>query len=111
MDSNASTDSNHGEPMFVKAAFPEFGAELQIEGFAPVQAFGSVRGRELYFRARHSTWTFEIADHLGNLPSDGEAAADAFYREATFPNAGSMPKATAIQIIKQCLEDYTQKKA
>jgi hypothetical protein len=50
---------------------PEYDATFEVYGNCPVQAFGTVLGRELYCRARHDGWSFDVADHAGNLPSDG----------------------------------------
>lgn len=36
----------------------------RIEGFAPVQAYGSVSGAPFYFRARHDAWHIEIGDWI-----------------------------------------------
>src|SRR5262245_60953803 len=66
---------------------PELRTEYEVYGNAPVQGFGAVMGRDIYFRARHNKWSFEVADHQGELPSDGRAAADGFYREEPHPNA------------------------
>ncbi len=86
---------------------PEFGTSFEVYGAAPVQAFGTVLGRELYFRARHDGWSFDVADHAGNLPSDGFRDSDGFYREGDYPNASSMPLAVAIEVIRRCLSEYT----
>ncbi len=86
---------------------PEFDASFEVYGQAPVQAFGSVLGRELYFRARHDGWSFDVADRAGNLPSDGYRDSDGFYREGDFPDASWMPMAEAVRIIGRCLRQYT----
>jgi hypothetical protein len=85
---------------------PENCYEYEIWGLAPVQGFGKVLGRDLYFRARHQHWSFEVADHLGNLPSDGRASEDGFYREGKYPLASYMPVYQAIEIIDRCLKEY-----
>lgn len=89
---------------------PEFDASFHVNGNCPVQAFGEVRGRELYFRARHGGWSFDIADSAGHLPSDGFMNSDGFYREADFPNAGWMPHLEAVAIIERCLLEYTSQR-
>jgi hypothetical protein len=84
----------------------EYDASFEIYGDCPVQAFGTVGGRELYFRAKHENWSFDVADHAGNLPSDGYRESDGFYREGTYVGAGRMPLRKAIEIIGSCLSEY-----
>ena len=91
--------------LVIKAA--EFDAQYAVQGNCPVQAFGAVLGRELYFRARHGAWSFDVADAQGILPSDGGAGAEAFYREGDFENAGWMRPDKAVKLITKCLEEYT----
>jgi hypothetical protein len=85
---------------------PEYAATFEVYGVAPVQGFGTVCGRDLYFRAKHGGWSFDVADRAGNLPSDGYRDTDGFYREAKYPNAGWMPHREAIDIIERCLQEY-----
>ncbi len=96
---------NGTQLLFVTA--PEFNAEFEFYGNCPVQGFGTVLGREAYFRARHEGWFFEVADQTGSLPSDGSSKPDGFYREADFPNAGWKPHLVAVKIIAACLREYT----
>jgi hypothetical protein len=93
------------ERLYVTA--PEFDATFEVSGNGPVQGFGAVLGRELYFRARHDSWSFDVADHAGELPSDGFAAPDGFYREGEYPNASWMPHREAVKIIVRCLREFT----
>ena len=86
---------------------PEYDATFEVYGNCPVQAFGTVLGRALYFRARHDQWSFDVADHTGNLPSDGFLNSDGFYREADYTNASWMPLQAAVTIIERCLREYT----
>jgi hypothetical protein len=90
--------------LFVKA--PEYDAEFEVFGKCPVQALGSVHGRDLYFRARHHHWSFDVADSAGNLPSDGYRDSDGFFREGKSHNSGWMTLQEAIAIIEQCLREY-----
>ena len=85
---------------------PEYDATFEVYGNCPVQAFGTVLGRELYFRARHDGWGFDVADRDGNLPSDGYRDSDGFYREGGYPDAGWMPLREAVKIIARCLREY-----
>ena len=91
--------------LFVAA--PELDSEFEVWGNCPVQAIGTVLGRDLYFRARHSAWSFDVADRDGNLPSDGFANSDGFYRDGKFKDAGWMPAEKALEIIIRCLEEFT----
>lgn len=84
---------------------PEFDARFEVCGACPVQGFGEVRGRELYFRARHNGWSFEVANEAGELPSDGYAGG--FYREGDYPNAGHMRPQDALDLISECLREFT----
>ena len=86
---------------------PEYDASFDVWGNCPVQAFGTVLGRDLYFRARHGGWSFDVADQAGNLPSDGYRESDGFYREGKYADAGWMPHREAVKIIAQCLREYS----
>lgn len=99
------SDPDGLDRLFVSA--PEFCAEFQVYGNCPVQAFGDVLGRELYFRARHDEWSFDVADSAGILPSDGYRDSDGFYREGKHANAGWMPLDKAVRIITKCLREFT----
>lgn len=98
-------DPSGFERWFVSA--PEFDAEFEIFGNCPVQALGTVLGRELYFRARHVNWSFDIANAEGGLPSDGYRDSDGFYREGDYADACWMPLREGIKIITHCLEEYS----
>jgi len=90
----------------LRVTAPEYDASFEIYGDCPVQAFGTVGGRELYFRAKHEGWSFDVADHAGHLPSDGYRESDGFYREGDYAEAGRMPLQRAIEIIGRCLNEY-----
>jgi len=79
-------DSPDGLELLTVTA-PEFNAVFEVYGNCPVQGFGTVLGRDLYFRVRHDGWSFDVADHAGNLPSDGYHESDGFYREGDYPKA------------------------
>jgi hypothetical protein len=89
---------------------PEYDASFEVWGCCPVQALGTVGGRDLYFRARHGRWTFEVADHAGNLPSDGYRDSDGFFREGEYPDAGWMTHWQAVTIIGRCLREYAERR-
>jgi hypothetical protein len=93
-------------PKQLRVEAPEYDATFEGYGECPVQAFGTVLGRELYFRARHDGWSFDVADRAGNLLSDGYRDSDGFYREGDYPNAGRMPLREAVKIIARCLRYY-----
>lgn len=86
---------------------PEWDAAFEVYGACPVQAFGTIRSRDLYFRARHGVWLFDVADSAGNLPSDGYLDSDGFYREGVAPHNGYMPLPEAVAVIAECLREYT----
>src|SRR5262245_34154783 len=86
---------------------PEWDAEFEVYGACPVQAFGTVCGRALYFRARHGEWSFDVADSGCHLPSDGHFDSDGFYREGMDPHHGYMPLPEAVAVVAECLREYT----
>jgi hypothetical protein len=57
---------------------PELDASFEVYGNCPVQGVGTVLGRDLYFRARHDGWSFDVADGAGHLPSDRHRDSDGF---------------------------------
>lgn len=93
------------ERLFVDA--PELYAEFEVWGTCPVQALGTVLGRELFFRARGEHWSFDVADDDGNLPSDGACGPNGLYLEGKHRNAGYMEHAEAVRIIERCLRVFT----
>jgi hypothetical protein len=95
--------------LFVSA--PEWDAAFEVYGACPVQVFGTVCGRELYFRARHGEWSFDVADNTGHLPSDDYRESDGFYREGIDPHNGYMPLPEAVAVIAECLREYTGTRA
>jgi hypothetical protein len=85
--------------------YPTFKLEGELWGFAPVQALGTINGREFYFRARHNDWTFEIADSATSaLPSDGGRSG--FVRSGAFSNASFMSHDVAESLIVTCVEQF-----
>jgi hypothetical protein len=86
---------------------PELDASFEVGGESPVQAFGKVLNRDLYFRARHDSWTFDVADETGLFPSDGSRGPDTYFREGHYEGASYMPHAEAVKLILRCLADYT----
>jgi hypothetical protein len=100
----------HPDPNGLKSLIvtaPEFVGQYEVSDEAPVQAFGTVLGRDLYFRARHDQWSFEVEDHAGNMPSDGFHDSDGFYREGKYEKASYMDLTVAVKIINRCLVEYT----
>lgn len=80
----------------------ELGLEYEAWGACPVQAHGEWRGREVYFRARHGWWTFEVADHDGILPSDGGRHGGHTWEDVD-PHNGFMPLPEVVPIIERCV--------
>ncbi|MDB5296131.1 MAG: hypothetical protein JWO31_2114 [Phycisphaerales bacterium] len=81
------------------------GLAFEVYGAAPVQADGTIGNRQFYFRAKHSNWTFEMADDLGELPTDtGNNAV--FSVEGRYRSAGDMSLDEASKIIEACAKLY-----
>ena len=95
-----------GGLVLLRVTAQEYDASFEIYGARPVQAFGADGGRESYFRAKHESWSFDAADHAGNLPSDGYRDSDGFYREGTYAGAGRMPLGKAIEIMGSCSSEH-----
>lgn len=68
-------------------AAPKFDAAFKVYGNCPVQGCGTVLGRDLYFRARHDGWSFDVADHAGNLASDSRSRASCWRRSEFMPTS------------------------
>lgn len=77
------------------------GLDYELTGSMPVQGVGTIGGREFYFRARHSNWEFEVADDLGNLPSDA-GGNSVFHVSGRFRLADEMSAGDAVKIIAAC---------
>jgi hypothetical protein len=99
------------EPFKICVTDPEIEAEYEIYGEAPVQAFGTIFGRDIYFRSRHNEWTFEVADEAGNLPSDGQAGPSGFIIRGKDPNASYMPLKEAQKIVERGLMEFANRSA
>jgi len=80
-----------------------------LYGNCPVQGWGTVNGKEFYFRSRGAMWTMAIGwDPVGMAwrSRDGE---DEFFRHGSygkFPEAGWMPHWRAREIIFECAKAY-----
>ena len=79
--------------------------KFEIFGQAPVQALGTVAGRELYFRARHDEWEFEVALEDGEIASDHDEPP-VFHRTGRSENAGFMSEEEAEALVRNCAEQY-----
>ena len=99
----------HTDENQIEVSNPEFEANYEIWGAAPVQAIGTAFGRDIYFRARHDEWTFEVADEAGNLPSDGQAGPSGFLIRGKDLNASYMPLREARKIIERGLKDFANR--
>ncbi len=85
----------------------------RIWGYAPVQAEGTVAGKQLYFRARHDGWSFAVAASAGVDPVDICFPDQGFLREGEYGTswddaASYMEYDTAEAIIRRCAADYIQ---
>lgn len=63
-----------------------------IDGACPTQAFGTHKGKELYFRFRHNHWRLLIDDKLID---------DGYWGD--YEDCGDMPAEKVIEIIKECI--------
>ncbi|MCI0456555.1 MAG: hypothetical protein L0Z62_06200 [Gemmataceae bacterium] len=88
----------------LRVSIPHLDVEYEVWGQAPVQALGTVLGREFYFRARHDCWSFEVADDQGRFPSDGGGVVG-FTREGHHDSASYMPLDEACRIIEKCIQE------
>ena len=79
--------------------------EYEIDDGPPIQALGTIAGREFYFHSKHSNWSFEVANDLGDLPTDvgGESV---FHLQSRHNNAGRMPLGEACEIVERCAEFF-----
>ena len=71
----------------------------------PIQAIGTIGGRGFYFIAKHSNWTFEVADDLGDFPSD-TGGNPVFTIEARYAHAGEMSEDEVKRIIEGCASAF-----
>ena len=83
----------------------ELELEFAVYGESPVQAFGSVTGRDLYFHARHDGWELEIANERGELPTD-VGDRNGFVRRGKVKGASDLPYAEAAALIEACVREY-----
>ena len=82
---------------------------------SPVQAEGTVAWRPFYFRARHQSWSFGVAERADVDPVlvDDTSAEDGsgWYQEGHVPGpsgASYMPLAEAEALIRACAEHYVR---
>ena len=90
-----------------RVTLKELGVDYLVHGACPVQAEGMIQGRHFCFRAKHSNWTFEVANDLGEFPSDigGNAV---FILDSRHNDAGDMPLSEANRIIEACVRLYLE---
>jgi hypothetical protein len=86
---------------------PELHLQFELSGPLPIQAFGTIRNRDFYFHAKHSNWTFEMADDFGSLPSDtGNNQVFAIQGHCKF--ADEMSPDEARRIVTACARLYLE---
>lgn len=92
-----------------EAALEQAGITLDtIGGNCPVQAEGTVDGKQFYFRARGDSWQLHIGDGEHDLWTN-----PLFYTEqayGTWPEAGWMPQHEAVGFIVLGVEAWRQQK-
>jgi hypothetical protein len=76
----------------------------------PVQAEGVVGGFRFYFRARHNSWRFAVADRDHPDPVQIREPEDGFLRRGTVevgnPAADFMELENVAEIIRRCAAEY-----
>lgn len=82
-----------------------------IGGSCPVQASGTIDGKEFFFWSRYQVWTFAVAVDAGIDPVDiNETSDQGFYLEESYGegpyDAGYMPIEEAKEIIHRCVEEF-----
>jgi hypothetical protein len=86
------------------AVAPEYDADFEVFGTFPVQAVGTVCGRDFRFEAIDDAWRLEVADETF---IDGRLDAGRVFHGEDFPHAGWMSHEEAVEIIVRCLQEYT----
>ena len=96
--------------------------EIELQGQfytsnSPVQAWGTVLGRDFYFRSRHEHWEFAVSESPDIDPADLFPDANReclFLREGQYGQgrfaASYMPLDVAAQIIERCAREYAESK-
>jgi hypothetical protein len=84
-----------------------------IGGSCPVQASGTIDGKEFYFRSRGQGWSFAVAANVGIDPVDINATSEqGYYLEESYGeslyDAGYMPEQEAKEIITRCVEKWLE---
>ncbi len=80
--------------------------EYELWGNEPVQALGTIAGKELYFHAKYDEWEFEVAHEGDKFPSDG---GDGFARGGKMDRAGFMSEEQARALIERAAGEYFAK--
>lgn len=80
---------------------------------SPVQAWGTVKGRAFYFRARYEGWEFAVSPSTDDTPIFAATNREQlFIREGQFGtgkyDASFMPFDVAIEIIERCAKEYIE---
>jgi hypothetical protein len=82
---------------------------------SPVQAWGTVKGRDFYFRARGEYWTFAVSESPDIDPINMQNANHGFFREERYgtqrSDASYIPLDVAAKIVEDCAREYVQSRA
>ena len=62
----------------LRVTAPGYEATCAVYGTGPVQALGTVGGRDRCVRAGHEGRSFEVTDHAGGLPPGRYRGSDGF---------------------------------
>ncbi len=97
----------------------ELQMEGEIQGFAPVQGYGTISGFAFYFWARHEEWSFAVSEHPDvdpvdiQLPEQGEKYGylkEDKYGKESENLASWMELDEAERIIIECCKEYRRMK-
>lgn len=85
--------------------------EGRLQGWVPVQGYGTIDGLPWYFRARGNSWSMSIAETPDSDPIDVRwNKASGWYYEDDYGDiifeAGWMPYKVAWGFIKECFDKY-----
>lgn len=80
-----------------------------LTGYCPVQGEGMLDGHPWYFRARHSEWSFSIAENPQDDPIDVRwGKSPGWYYEGDYDNASWMAYKDAWDFIISSYEQYLE---
>ena len=88
----------------LEISVPELNLHYELSRH-PIQALGSIAGREFFFIAKHGQWDFEMANDLNELPSD-VSGIPVFRVQSACSFAESLEDGQILDILKCCAQTY-----